>query len=257
MLNKNQSTYSLIFAEDEKPAQEKLSHQLSMLDNIEVLGFATTGKEAVSLINQLQPDIVLLDIQMPEIDGLDVVDLLDYQPLIIFTTAYDQYAIQAFEKSSIDYLLKPFPLGRLKSAIEKATAQLATQRDACAYQNKEQQVFNLQSGQQKKLVSKNGDRIFLLKPEHLKFIKSEQGNTLAWDGERFSHINDSLDQLEQSLAAQQFVRVHRGYLVNLDHVSEIQRWFNGKLMLIIDDDKKTEISTSRAGAEKLKSLIGF
>ena len=106
-------------------------------------------------------------------------------------------------------------------------------------------------------IATNGDRIFLLKPEHLKFIKSEQGNTLAWDGERYSHINDSLDQLEQSLAAQQFVRVHRGYLVNLDHVSEIQRWFNGKLMLIIDDDKKTEISTSRAGAEKLKSLIGF
>ncbi len=240
----------LVFAEDEKPARDKLQHQLSLMENVEVVGVATTGKEAIKIINELQPEVVLLDIQMPEVDGLELVDLLHYQPIIIYTTAYDQFAIQAFEKSSTDYLLKPYPLARLKSALDKAEKKLQQQTAA-------QYAYALSPNKINKLISKNGERISLLSPSELKFIKAEQGNSLAWDGEKHHYLTDTLDQLEQQLSSKGFVRVHRSYLVNIEHIKEIQRWFNGKLMVIINDNNKTEISTSRTGANNLKQLLGI
>ncbi|MEW6989997.1 LytR/AlgR family response regulator transcription factor [Colwelliaceae bacterium 6441] len=247
----------LVFADDEKPARDKLSQQLSLMDNIEVVGIATTGKEAIRLINELEPDVVLLDIQMPEIDGLALVDLLNYKPLLIYTTAYDKFAIQAFEQASTDYLLKPFPVARLKKALVKVEEKLHQQQLLRQAENIEPPSYSLSPNKTNKLISKNGERISLLSPVDLKFIKSEQGNSLAWNGECFHYLNDTLDQLEQSLAAQEFVRIHRSYLVNIEHIKEIQRWFNGKLMVIINDDEKTQLSTSRAGADKLKKLLGL
>jgi len=251
---------TVIYAEDELPAREKLNHQLGLIPNIKILGFATTGKEAIELINLQRPDVVLLDIQMPEITGLELVDLLDYHPIIIYTTAYDQFAIQAFEKSSVDYLLKPFPIARLKSALDKAADKIYQQRLVVQAEKDDEQrklFFKHNANKLNKLVSKNGERITLLTPSDLKFIKSEQGNSLAWNGEKYFYLSNTLDQLEQSLLGEQFVRVHRGYLVNIDHVKEIQRWFNGKYMIIINDNEKTELSSSRAGAEKLKALLGI
>ncbi|KGJ88977.1 LytR/AlgR family response regulator transcription factor [Colwellia psychrerythraea] len=252
----------IIFADDEKPARDKLAHQLSLITDIEVLGFATTGKEAVKLINELEPDLVLLDIQMPEISGMELLSLLDYKPLIIFTTAYDQFAIQAFEQSSTDYLLKPFPLGRLKDAIDKAKKQFLANLPAEDSQQGQpaQQTPNYQLNDVapiKRLVSKNGERMTILSPSDLLFIKSAQGNCLAWDGKENHYLSEKLDFLEQSLAPADFVRIHRSYLINIDKIKEIQRWFNGKLMVIMNDENKTELSTSRAGADKLKQLLGL
>lgn len=252
----------IIFADDEKPARDKLAHQLSLIADIEVVGFATTGKEAVDLINAEEPDLVLLDIQMPEISGMELLSLLDYKPLIIFTTAYDQFAIQAFEQSSTDYLLKPFPLGRLKEAIDKAKKQLLTTLQAEQHQSAKQPLNQDKNGLSlseplQRLVSKNGERMTILKPSELFFIKSAQGNCLAWDGEVNHYLSEKLDLLETALAPTQFVRIHRSYLINVDHVKEIQRWFNGKLMVIMNDEAKTELSTSRAGADKLKQLLGI
>lgn len=250
------SKLRLVFADDELPAREKLSHQLSLMDNVEVVGIASNGKEAISLINELKPDVALLDIQMPEINGLELVDLLAHQPLIIYTTAYDQFAVQAFEHASIDYLLKPFPIARLKKALEKAQQQLCQQQAIVRANAEPKSVqYELADNKLNKLISKSGERIFLLSPSDIKFIKSEQGNSFAHDGEALHHLSDTLDQLEQSLCTQSFVRIHRSYLVNIDHIKEIQRWFNGKLMVIINDDEKSELSTSRAGADKLKQLL--
>lgn len=246
----------VVFADDEQPAREKLSHQLSLLNNIEVVGIATTGKEAIAMINDLTPDLILLDIQMPEINGLDLLSLLNYQPLIIYTTAYDQFAIQAFEQSSTDYLLKPYPLSRLKSAIDKAQKQLSNQKKI--EETPQDNSFKLNSvSETKRLISKNGERIILLAPTELFYIKSEQGKCFASDGDKLHLLSDTLDQLEQSLLASQFIRIHRSYLINIDKIKEIQRWFNGKLMIIMADEKKTELSTSRAGADKLKQELGL
>ena len=260
MSSKNQpntvTKMRVLFADDELPAREKLSHQLSLMEHVDVVGMATNGKEAIALINELTPDVVLLDIQMPEINGLELIDLLNYQPIIIYTTEYDQFAIEAFEHASTDYLLKPFPIARLKKALAKAQQQLEQQRAHCQVNNPEhEQTFTLTKNTINKIISKSGERIFLLSPSDIKFIKSEQGNSLAWNGDTFHHLSDTLDQLEHALVAKNFVRIHRSYLVNVDHIKEIQRWFNGKLMVIVNDDIKSELSTSRAGADKLKQLL--
>lgn len=251
----------VIFADDEKPARDKLSHQLSLIPDIEVVGFATTGQEAIELINTEEPDLVLLDIQMPETSGMELLSFLDYRPLIIFTTAYDQFAIQAFEQSSTDYLLKPFPLGRLKDAIDKARKQLLNTLQIENYQTKNEnndyESYISTATPLQRLVSKNGERMTILKPNDLLYIKSSQGNSLAWDGEKSHYLSEKLDQLELSLASSQFVRIHRSYLINVDRIKEIQRWFNGKLMVIMNDEQKTELSTSRAGADKLKQFLGI
>jgi two-component system LytT family response regulator/two-component system response regulator LytT len=252
----------VIFADDEKPARDKLVHQLSLIGDIEVVGFATTGKEAVALINLEEPDLVLLDIQMPEISGMELLSLLNYKPLIIFTTAYDQYAIQAFEQSSTDYLLKPFPLGRLKDAIDKAKKQLFSalqvEKKLLTTQNKSSHSTNVKPTENiQRLVSKQGERMIILKPDEIIYIKSSQGNSFAWDGESNHYLSEKLDVLEQGLSHSVFVRIHRSYLINIDKVKEIQRWFNGKLMVIMNDEAKTELSTSRAGADKLKQLLGL
>lgn len=247
----------VFYAEDEPPAREKLNHQLGLIPGIEVVGFATNGKQAIASINQLRPDVVLLDIQMPEINGIDLVDLLEYKPIIIYTTAYDKFAIQAFEQSSVDYLLKPYPLARLKQALDKATERFK-QQQALEQQSLAPAAYELpQQPQSNKLVSKQGERILLLSLDQLMYIKSEQGHTQAWDGHKFHPLAQTLDQLEQALPAQTFIRIHRGYLVNVEHIKEIQRWFNGKLMLIINDEPKSQLSTSRAGADKLKQVLGF
>jgi two-component system LytT family response regulator/two-component system response regulator LytT len=268
-LNKNITDFPdkirVVFADDEKPARDKLAHQLSLIADIEVVGFATTGKEAVELINTEEPDLVLLDIQMPEISGMDLLSLLDYKPLVIFTTAYDQFAIHAFEQSAIDYLLKPFPIARLKHAIDKAKKQFLNEFQSHKLQELPSPLVNnntadidLSSVEPiKRLVSKNGERMTILLPKDLLFIKSSQGNCLAWDGEKNHYLSEKLDYLEQALSSAEFVRIHRSYLINIDKVKEIQRWFNGKLMVIMNDETKTELSTSRAGADKLKLLLGM
>jgi len=245
----------IVFADDEFPAREKLAHQLSLLPNIEVVGVATTGKEAITIINEQKPDLVLLDIQMPEIDGMELLSLLDHKPQIIFTTAYDQYAIQAFENSSTDYLLKPFPAARLKTAIDKARVNHTNKQLSL---NSTREAYTIkQTSEKTRLISKQNDRITLLYPENIYFIKSEQGTSLASNGDNLLILSETLDQLEIALEKEQFVRIHRSYLINLDKIKEIQRWFNGKLMVIIDDDNKTELSSSRSGADKLKQVLGI
>ncbi len=253
----------VIFADDEKPARDKLAHQLSLIPDIELVGYATTGKEAVDLINTEEPDLVLLDIQMPEINGMDLLSLLNYKPLVIFTTAYDQFAIQAFENSSTDYLLKPFPLARLKDAIDKAKKQFINEFQREAHQQSQNEICSDSTNKIKniepirRLVSKNGERMTILSPQEIFFIKSSQGSCFAWDGETNHYLSEKLEALEQGLSTTEFVRIHRSYLINIDKVKEIQRWFNGKLMVIMNDKTKTELSTSRAGADKLKQILGI
>lgn len=237
----------VLIIEDEAPAREKLSHQLSLLPNIELLGYADDGKNAVSQVNKLKPDLILLDIEMPELNGLDALLLFTHQPMVVFTTAYDQYALH--EARALDYLLKPYSLARLQEAINRA-------------QEKHKQLVSkvelpTKSGKEKinKLVSYMGERMYMLNPDDIYFFKAEQGSTLAIDPKRSWPIKETLEQLEGRLPANQYVRVHRSYIVNIEHIKEMQRWFNGKLMLIINDDKKTEISTSRTGADRIKNLF--
>lgn len=238
---------TVLIVEDEAPAREKLTHQLSLLENVELIGYADDGRKAIKQINTLKPDLIMLDVDMPELNGIDVLLLLTHQPMVIFTTAYDQYALQAFENKALDYLLKPYSLARLQEAITRAHQN-----------NYKEHIINQKvssSEKSHKLLSYIGERMYVLSPNDVCFFKAEQGTTMAVDADKAWPIKESLEQLESKLDNQQFVRIHRSYMINIECIKEMQRWFNGKLMLIMSDNKKSELSTSRAGAERIKNLL--
>lgn len=238
-------TIRVLIIEDELPAREKLSHQLSLMSDIELVGCAEDGMQAISMVNELKPDVVTLDVDMPQLNGIDALAMFEHQPFVIFTTAYDKYALQAFENRALDYLLKPYSLARLQEAISRVRVK---------HQEKQTEIY-AEKEHVNKLVSYIGERMYMLSPNDVCFFKAEQKTTMAFDQQKSWPMRETLDQLEAKLPAQQFVRIHRSYLVNVDHIQEMQRWFNGKLMLIIANEQHSEISTSRAGAERIKQLF--
>ncbi|WP_444891839.1 LytR/AlgR family response regulator transcription factor [Microbulbifer sp. JMSA004] len=237
----------VIIAEDEAPARNKLKAQLATIKSIELVAEAKSGLEALTLIEEHQPQLLLMDIEMPHLSGLDVLDALTYQPYIIFTTAYSKFAIDAFNHDTIDYLLKPFPLQRLKAAIEKAEKRIKLIHNSTRVGG--------DSIALKRLVSKCDDRMTFIDLNDIYFIKSEQGSIIAHTEKGIKPLQMGLDQLEQKLNPDQFLRLHRSYLINLDRVSEIQRYLNGKLAVIIDDEQKTTLISSRSGADRLKMIF--
>ncbi|WP_444935124.1 LytR/AlgR family response regulator transcription factor [Microbulbifer sp. JTAC008] len=237
----------VIIAEDEAPARNKLKAQLATIKSIELVAEAKSGLEALTLIEEHQPQLLLMDIEMPHLSGLDVLDALTYQPYIIFTTAYSKFAIDAFNHDTIDYLLKPFPLQRLKAAIEKAEKRIKLIHNDTRVKG--------DSIVLKRLISKCDDRMTFIDLNDISYIKSEQGSIIAHTEKGIKPLQMSLDQLEQKLNPDQFLRLHRSYLINLDRVSEIQRYLNGKLAVIIDDEQKTTLISSRSGADRLKMIF--
>ncbi|WP_444932023.1 LytR/AlgR family response regulator transcription factor [Microbulbifer sp. SSSA002] len=237
----------VIIAEDEAPARNKLKAQLATISSVELVAEAKSGLEALSLIEEHQPQLLLMDIEMPHLSGLDVLDALTYQPYIIFTTAYSKFAIDAFNHDTIDYLLKPFPLQRLKAAIEKAQKRIELLHNSTQVKG--------DSTELKRLVSKCDDRMTFIDLSDISYIKSEQGSIIAHTSKGIKPLQMGLDQLEQKLNPDQFLRLHRSYLINLDRVLEVQRYLNGKLAVIIDDEHKTTLISSRSGADRLKILF--
>ncbi|WP_299583728.1 LytTR family DNA-binding domain-containing protein [uncultured Microbulbifer sp.] len=237
----------VIIAEDEAPARHKLKAQLATIKSIELVAEAKSGLEALTLIEEHQPQLLLMDIEMPHLSGLDVLDALTYQPYIIFTTAYSKFAIDAFNHDTIDYLLKPFPLQRLKAAIEKAEKRINLIYNSTQVRG--------DSIALKRLVSKCDDRMTFIDLNDISYIKSEQGSIIAHTEKGIKPLQMGLDQLEQKLNPDQFLRLHRSYLINLDRVSEIQRYLNGKLAVILDDEHKTTLISSRSGADRLKIIF--
>ncbi len=231
--------------DDEKPAIVKLEMQLSNVEGVKVIGYSQSPIEAIGEIKELRPDLVFLDINMAELDGFDILPFLPDKTLIIFTTASDQHAITAFENSAVDYLLKPFDTTRLLKALGKVDKYLTHGEDS-----RDNHLIN--ASNREKLVSKQGDRIFFVNIEDIHYFKSAQGTVHGFTENKVYPFSISLEKLEAELNPQDFVRFHRGYLINVNHVKEVQRWFGGKLLVIMSDSNATEITSSRDGARILK-----
>lgn len=233
--------------DDEALAIRKLNHQLQQISSIEIVGSSQEPLIAIEEIKTLNPDIAFLDVCMSDLDGFDVLSSIPKSTAVIFTTAYSEYAIKAFEKDAVDYLLKPFDTERLKKAVDKVQQQL-TKVDTSTV---------LKSEYEPHLISKQGDRIFIIKTEDIYYLKSTNSGVCAYGYERVFPVSNSLEQLEEILDPSCFLRLHRGYMINVNHIKEIQRWFGGKLMLIMNDKKLTELNSSRDGAKKVKQFFCF
>ncbi|PSH03857.1 MAG: DNA-binding response regulator [Acidobacteria bacterium] len=254
---------SIIIVDDEQLARDELSYLLREVEDLEIVGQAKNGIEAVNLIKETSPNLVFLDVQMPGLDGFGVIKkLLEKNiplPNIVFSTAFDQYAVKAFEVSALDYLLKPFEKKRVLQAVEKA--RKAQESDSAPSEKLDTLVKLLE--QQKphaatKVLLKANNRLFLVDQKEICFASIEDGviTVVAQNMEGQSNCR-TLDELLLSLDANIFWRAHRSYLVNINRIKEVVPWFKSSYQIRMDDKKQTEIPVSRAQTRRLRDLFGL
>lgn len=243
--------YRTLLIDDEPLALDRLKRLLvPHSDIIDILDTAGNGLDAVEKIHHLKPDIIFLDIQMPECDGFQVLERLNTLPHVIFCTAYDEYALKAFETNAIDYLLKPVEPERLAKSIDKL--QRLTGDEKAHFEKQIQEfITQLRKPASKRIQVRVGDRIRLLHPKDIYFFKASDKYVEAHTFDQSYLLNQTLNQLELELTPFDFVRIHRSVLINLNHMEEIFRWFGGTYRVRMKDKIKSELALSRAARQKL------
>lgn len=246
--------YKVIVVDDEPAARRLMKNLLQEhKDIIEVVGEAGNGREALEKIETIQPDLVFLDIQMPDLTGFEVIEQLKHKPNIIFTTAYEQYAIKAFETFSIDYLLKPIKEERLEQSIKKLKnfGKLGGGIDITGLQQIIQQLKTPQKATA--LPIKTGDRINLLKFENISYLEANDKYVFIHTVDGQKHLTDqSLTLLEEKLPSQ-FYRVQKSFIINKERIKEMHKHFNGRYLFTMDDKSATKISSGRTYNEGIKA----
>ena len=242
-----------LIVDDESPARERLKRLLASIEGIELIGEAASGIQAVEMIERERLDLVLLDIQMPGLDGFEVIEALQDPPLVIFVTAYDEYAIRAFEVNALDYLLKPFSRERLAKAVRRAQEALAEERDFPARLGPLLESLAAQGRYLTRLAVRDRDRIRVLDVDEVDWIGIEGEQVMVYVEDRAYSIRRTLAELETRLDPAQFFRAHRSAIVNLSRVKEIIPWFKGTHKLRLTTG--AEVDLSRARARTLRKLL--
>jgi len=276
-------TISTLIIDDEQLARDELAYLLLAAPDVEVVAQGGNGIEAVELIEEFHPDLVFLDVQMPGLDGFGVIqrvmdrhrNLRDGEnrelPQFVFATAYDQYAVRAFDVNAVDYLLKPFDRGRVEKALERVRSRISSGNPANASGESpiESQLDALlrllknpqnaaRSPQPTKLIVQAGSRLLLVDQAEICFAEIDDGVirvvTAQFEGQsKCRTIEELLDQLEPAL----FWRAHRSFVVNINQIREVVPWFKSTYQLRMNDKKQTEIPVSRAQTKRLRELFNL
>lgn len=236
-----------IIVEDSRLARLELNELLKVHPEIEVIAEAVEAEEAIHLINELKPDVVFLDIHLPQKDGFSILEAVDSLPLVIFTTAFDKYAVKSFEYNTLDYLLKPINKQRLAKAIDKLV--LAANKSI----NSEPDRPPLTPD--KRVFVRDGEQCWLLNLDEVRLFESCGNYTQVHFGTNRPMIFKSLNKIETRLDINYFFRANRRHIINLKFVKSIEPWMNGNFRLLMDDD--TEIETSRRNTKKFKNLLSL
>ena len=256
---------SAVIVDDEQLARDELAYLLKGVDDVNVVAQGKNGLEAVNLIREHNPDLVFLDVQMPGLDGFGVIKkLIDKKvplPKIVFATAFDQYAVKAFEVNAVDYLLKPFDKKRVAQSVQKAKEQVEA---TGAPSDKLETLVRMLESQRtpaSKILLKAAGRLFLVDQKDICFASIEDGVisvvTAGANGMEGHSNCRTLEELLASLDSNLFWRPHRSYLVNINRIREVVPWFKSSYQLRMDDKKQTEIPVSRAQTKRLRELFGL
>jgi two-component system LytT family response regulator/two-component system response regulator LytT len=255
-----------LVVDDEKLAREELCYQLGQDQDVEVIGEAANGVEALAALNEQDPDIVFLDVQMPGLSGFEVARQMleqgDEPPMVVFVTAYDRNAIEAFEVNAVDYLLKPVDPARLRLAVARARRRLGAGRDgkAPALNDQLEQLARLMTAgrpaKRDQVAVKVGERFLLVQAEDIVFASLADESITIVTGQVTGTSNfRTLDDLQARLDPATFWRVHRSHLVNINQVKEIVPWFSRNFILRMRDAKGTEIPVSRSQTKRLREYL--
>lgn len=250
-----------LIVDDEAIARERVRRFLDAESDIEILGECRDGRETVTAIRKLQPDLVFLDIQMPQMSGFEVLAAIGSQPLpaIVFVTAYDQYAIQAFAVHALDYLLKPFNQERFRQTLNHVRKQLARRDESSRHNSVDSRLLSLlediKSGPKfaERLVIKATGRVYFLKTGEIDWIEACGNYVNLHVGDETHLLRETLSHLEGRLDPAKFLRIHRSRLVNLDRIRELTPLFNGDYTVSLQDG--TELTLSRTYRDRLQDLI--
>jgi two-component system LytT family response regulator len=248
----------VLIVDDEPLARGVLREMLQSDPEVVIVGECGNGKEAVEAIKELNPDLLFLDIQMPEMGGFEVLDALDegQAPHLVFVTAYDQYAVRAFEVHALDYILKPFDRERFEVSWQRAKAQVLRERNGGVEQKILSLLEDLKAGTKylERLVIKSSGRIYFLETNEIDWIQAEGNYVSVHTGKKSHLLRETITSLENQLDPKKFLRIHRSAIVRIDRIKELQPWFHGEYHVVLNDG--TQLTLSRNYRDRLQEALG-
>jgi two-component system LytT family response regulator len=246
----------VLIIDDEPLARELVKKYLAGLPGIEILGECDNGFEALKAIQEKEPDLLFLDIQMPKIDGFELLEVLDRKPEVIFTTAFDQYAIKAFEMNAIDYLLKPFSKTRLLQALEKASKQLensAQKNGTTSRINQLEKHLDDEPKTLERVVTRIGSRLTVIPVEKIWYIEAADDYVMIYS-ELGNHLKEkTMKYFEMHLPADRFIRIHRKHIVNIGQITTLEQYSKDSHLVILKSGAKLKVSAE--GYKRLRAKI--
>jgi two-component system LytT family response regulator len=248
-----QDKIKVLIIDDESLARELVRKYLSDIPGTEILGECENGFDALKAIHELKPDLLFLDIQMPKLDGFELLEVLDHKPEIIFTTAFDQYAIRAFEMNAVDYLLKPFSRTRLEQALEKARGRIQAKKNhdvpLSALQQLQQQVDDDRKILER-VITRIGSKITVIPVEKIWYLEAADDYVMI-HSEFGSHLKEkTMKYFEEHLTSEQFIRIHRKYIVNINQIKSLELYSKDSYLAFLKTGEKLNVSAE--GYRRLK-----
>jgi two-component system LytT family response regulator len=241
----------VVIVDDEALARDLLAEFLAVHPDVTILATCANGFEAVKAVAEKKPDVLFLDVQMPRLDGFEVLELIERdaegRPAVVFVTAYDQYALRAFDANAVDYLLKPFDRARFDTALERARSRIGAARPSAP-------AAPLRDGPLRRVVVKDGTTVTVLPVETIDFVKAEDDYVLLSASGKTHLKQQTLASLEDSLPRTRFVRIHRSYILNLDRLKKLEPSDTGAPTAVLADG--TRLPVSRTGAQRLNEILG-
>jgi two-component system LytT family response regulator len=244
-----------LIVDDEDLARDRLRGLLARESEIDVVGEAADGRSAVTLIEKIKPDLVFLDVQMPELDGFEVLRALgEKRPNVVFVTAHDKFALKAFDVHAIDYLLKPFDRERFQTALQRAVEKVRTQRPG--QQDAVNEVLEevRPAAKAERLVVKTDGRVLLIKVNDIDWIEAADNYVTLHVGKESHMMRETMNSIESRLPPERFMRVSRSTIVNLERIQELQPMFHGEYTVLLKTGAK--VTLSRSYRDKLDRLMG-
>ncbi|HET6647498.1 MAG TPA: LytTR family DNA-binding domain-containing protein [Pyrinomonadaceae bacterium] len=247
----------VLLVDDESLAREMLREMLQDDPQVTIVGESCNGREALEAIRTHSPDLIFLDVQMPELGGFEVLEALGKDiPQVIFVTAYDQYAVRAFEVHALDYLLKPFDKERFDISWQRARIQLLRERDGGTDQRILALLEEMKAGNKylERLVIKASGRIYFLETSEIDWIEAEGNYVSVHSGKKSHLLRETISSLEAQLDPRKFLRIHRSSIVRIDRIQELQPWFHGEYRIILQNG--VQLTLSRNYRDKLHEALG-
>ena len=241
-----------LIVEDEPLARRTLRELIAEVDWLELVGEASDGRQAVARVDELLPDLLFLDVHMPEISGIEVLNRVSHQPAVVFTTAFDRYAVAAFELEAIDYLIKPFGRKRFHATLERVRRRLSSAEELPPARERARSA--LDDGPLERVFARKGRRLVPVRIQAVTRIEAcDDYSEVHCRGETYL-LHLRLQELERRLDPKRFLRIHRSHVVNLDHIEQLQPYDDRRLEVHLIDGSK--VVASRAGSQKLREMVG-